>query len=101
MKTFEEFVDDLYPDAKLQYEMYCMSDEELIGQKVISIRGGYSSPGGTKMIISKILPPCRNDLSSPEYDRISFIGRDGWESKSGLGWQTLRKDLITSVKLDK
>lgn len=99
-KDFKEFATELYPNLEAQYKLYQMSDEELIGAKVISIRSCFSGYAGTKCYISEIKPPRREDLQSPDYDRINFLGRDGYENFSQLGWQVLRKDLYSSVKLD-
>ena len=99
-KDFKKFAFDMYPNLKSQYKLYCMSDKELIGTKVVSIRSGFSGNAGTKCYISEIKPPFKGDLQSPEYDRINFLGRDGYEKNSELGWQVLRKELYSSVKLD-
>lgn len=68
MKTFEEFVKDIYPNIEKRYELYklTLTPEKLIGLKVMAIRAGFGcdSEGGTKMTIEKIDEP-RKQLSYP------------------------------------
>lgn len=58
MKQYIDFVDELYPKLRERYEIYStlrQDPESLIGKKVISIRGGFSSHiGGQIMTISEI-----------------------------------------------
>ena len=50
-----EFAEKHMPLFKEKYEMYLAKPEDIIGRKVISIRGGYSmSEGGQIMIAEEI-----------------------------------------------
>lgn len=101
VKDFKTFAFEHYPNLEGQYNLSLLSDEQLIGKKIVSIKSGFSGLAGTKCYISSIEPNLRNDLKDDSnYDRINFKGRDEFENKNELGWQVLRKDLYTSVKLD-
>lgn len=54
MTTFKKFATKLYPLLNKQYEISLLSIEELIGKKVVSIRGGFSGYAGVKLIINSI-----------------------------------------------
>ena len=80
-----EFAEKHIPLFKEKYEMFLATPEQIIGRKVISIRGGYSSSeGGQVMLATEIrdyrgvinihFKPCEESRLHPYENLVSHLG---------------------------
>lgn len=86
-----QYIETNRPDILKEYEIYKIATENpqsLIGRKVISIRSGFSSFGGTEMIIKSI-----------NKNSVRFIPIPGSSfADDGTTWSTQLDSLHKDVK---
>ena len=90
--TFEQFIDENYPNLRNYHKIDEMTDEELLGKIVYSNRSGFScgNEGGTEMLIDSI-----------NSRQVHFSPTEDSKHLTSTGWICDRDKLFQSIRLTK